>query len=152
MWNKFAIHNTVWSHLSRVIHPTRDRLTSHTAPPASYTDAYCLLPVVWVNSGVAFYVTVGSAAMSPRWGEGWSVDLPVTIAAAALGCYVIAGGRGGALHSVNTSQYVQCDDVILFWEEYFWSMHSDHVILVRYNPKVLQHHHVSILQLWAFIV
>jgi hypothetical protein len=39
-------------------------------------------------------------------GEGPSVDLPVTVAAAALGYYVIAGGRGGALHSANTSQYI----------------------------------------------
>jgi hypothetical protein len=78
--------------------------------------ACCLLSVVWVNSGVACYVTVGSAAMSPRWGEGWSVDLPVTVAAAALGCYVIAGGRGGALHSGNTSQYILIisDTLVLF--------------------------------------
>jgi hypothetical protein len=39
--------------------------------------------------------------------EGPRVDLPVTVAAAALGCYVIAGGKGGALHSANTSQYVK---------------------------------------------
>jgi hypothetical protein len=40
-------------------------------------------------------------------GDGPSVDLPVTVAAAVLGCYVIAGGRGGALHRANTSQYVK---------------------------------------------
>jgi hypothetical protein len=67
---------------------------SHTALPAFYTVACCLLPVVWVNSGVACYITVGIAATSPRWGEGPSVDLPVTVAVAALGCYVITGGRG----------------------------------------------------------
>jgi hypothetical protein len=48
--------------------------------------ACCLLPVARVNSGVACYVIVGSGATSPRWrgGEGRSVDLPVTVAAAAL--------------------------------------------------------------------
>jgi hypothetical protein len=40
-----------------------------------------------------------------RGGGEVEIDLPVTVAAAALGCYVIAGGRGGALHSPNTSQY-----------------------------------------------
>jgi hypothetical protein len=35
--------------------------------------------------------------------EERSVDWPVTVAAAALVCYVIAGGGGDAMHSANTS-------------------------------------------------
>jgi hypothetical protein len=38
--------------------------------------------------------------------EEQSVGWPVTVAAAALVCYVIAGGRGGVLHSANMSHYV----------------------------------------------
>jgi hypothetical protein len=48
------------------------RLTPNTAPPA-FNIVAC------VNSGVACYVTVGSAGVG-----GWGVDLPVTVAAAAL--------------------------------------------------------------------
>jgi hypothetical protein len=67
------------------------RLTPHAAPSAFHTDACCRFPVVWVNSGVACSFTVGIAAMSPRWGEGWSVDFPVTVAAAALVMSLLAG-------------------------------------------------------------
>jgi hypothetical protein len=44
---------------------------------------------------------VGSAGIG-----GWGVYLPITVAAAVLGCYIIAGGRGDVLHSANTSQYI----------------------------------------------
>jgi hypothetical protein len=81
------------------------RLTSHTAPPAFYTVAYCLLSVAWVNSGVACYVTVGSAAMSPRWRGGAECWL-AHYRSSGSSCYVTAGGGGGGLHSANTSQYI----------------------------------------------
>jgi hypothetical protein len=101
--SSFRVHYSLFVTTSHTLSSValHHRLTSPTAPPAFYTVACCLLPVACVNSGVACYVTVGSAGVG-----GWGVDLPVTVAAAALFCYVIAGGRRGVLHSANTSQYV----------------------------------------------
>jgi hypothetical protein len=86
------------------------RLTPHAAPPAFYTVAYCLLSESTALSRVTLQ---WEALPRHRGGGGWKVDLSVTVAAAALGCYVIAGGRMGALHSANTSHYVNKSSIII---------------------------------------
>jgi hypothetical protein len=80
------------------------RLTSHTAPPDFYTVAYCLL-----SESTAVSRVMSQWEVLPRHrggGRGGVLTGPITVVAAALVCYVIAGGRGGVLHRANTSQYI----------------------------------------------
>jgi hypothetical protein len=51
-------------------------------------------PLLFSNRSIPYYITVGSAAMSPWWKGGGSVDWPVTVAAAAALLRHCWRGRG----------------------------------------------------------